>query len=245
LLNFKHSGNAGDIIYSLPAIKAVGGGNIFLNINRPLDLYHGASHPLKNVMLNREMVELLKPLLLKQGYINEVELYENQHIDCDLDGFRTMEMNLSMGNISRWYVPIIGQDITLHLPWIDCERREFKGIILARSSRYNNPNLQFRFLENYPVKFIGLKSEYQEMKKRIRNLEYLPVSNFLEMAEVIKGAELFIGNQSMPFAIAEGVKVNRILEPCLFAQNVIPSGGTAIEVYNQEQFESAVKSLMI
>jgi hypothetical protein len=44
------------------------------------------------------------------------------------------------------------------------------------------------------------------------------------LASVIKGSELFIGNQSMAYAIAEIIKHPRIVEVCPYANNVIPTG---------------------
>jgi hypothetical protein len=41
---------------------------------------------------------------------------------------------------------------------------------------------------------------------------------------IIKGCELFVGNQSMAYAIAEIMKHPRVVEICPTAHNVIPTG---------------------
>lgn len=46
----------------------------------------------------------------------------------------------------------------------------------------------------------------------IPKLEYIPVEDFMHMANIIAGCRFFIGNQSFPFAIAEALKVKRLLE---------------------------------
>ncbi len=46
-------------------------------------------------------------------------------------------------------------------------------------------------------------------------VEHLPTENFLQMAEYIAGADLFIGNQSSPMSVALGVGNPIIQETCL------------------------------
>jgi hypothetical protein len=51
--------------------------------------------------------------------------------------------------------------------------------------------------------FLGLPLEYDIFKQKTGwNIPYQPVSNMLEMAQYIKGAEQFIGNQSLGLALA-------------------------------------------
>jgi hypothetical protein len=69
------------------------------------------------------------------------------------------------------------------------------------------------------------------------------VSNFLELARVIAGCKFFIGNQSFPFAVAEGLKVPRALELCFECPNVIPEGPQAYDFLYQPQFEKIVREL--
>ena len=42
----------------------------------------------------------------------------------------------------------------------------------------------------------------------------------------ILNSDVYIGNQSFFFSIAEGLKVKRLLEVCEICPNVIPNGGT-------------------
>jgi hypothetical protein len=76
---FRHSGDLGDIIYSLPAIKELGGGILYLNTNKTTPKYPGT--PTK---FSEKGAEILKPLLLKQSYIQDVKLWDGENIDFDL-----------------------------------------------------------------------------------------------------------------------------------------------------------------
>jgi len=43
----------------------------------------------------------------------------------------------------------------------------------------------------------------------------------LDLAQVISGADLFIGNQSCAYAIAEGLKKRAVLEVCTWLPNCL------------------------
>ena len=64
------------------------------------------------------------------------------------------------------------------------------------------------------------------------------------MATIINSCRLFIGNQSFPFSVAEGLKANRLLEVYPKAPNVIVEGAGANDFIYQPQFEYAVERLL-
>ncbi len=100
------------------------------------------------------------------------------------------------------------------------------------------------FFKKYPkLLFLGVPEEYDDMKSMLPALEHRPVEDFLEMASLIKSCRLFIGNQSFPFSIAEGLKANRLLEVYYKAPNVIPEGPGAYDFMFQPQFEALAEQL--
>ena len=72
LKTFKHSGDLGDIIFSLPCIKEKGGGILYL------DPEGGEQEPVvswsqyNRTKLNQNSIDFIKPLLEVQKYIKEV-----------------------------------------------------------------------------------------------------------------------------------------------------------------------------
>lgn len=247
LTSFKHSGNSGDIIYALPSIYALsknGKAKILLNINQK-GIY-SAYHPLGGVMLNEKMVEMLRPLFLYQPQIESCEIYKNEKIDYDLDIFRKYPFLLDRGSISRWYFLVYAISHPLNIPWLKAPKDESvkDHIIIARSHRYRSPHIDYSFLSKYPrLLFIGVPEEFEDMKLSLPALEHRPVKDFLEMASLINGCRLFIGNQSFPFSIAEGLKANRLLEVFYKAPNVIPEGAGAYDFMFQPQFEALTAQL--
>jgi ADP-heptose:LPS heptosyltransferase len=73
-------------------------------------------------------------------------------------------------------------------------------------------------------------------------LHYAECSDFLQLARVVKSARLFIGNQSFPYALAEALKVPRILEVCPLYPVVTPTGDNAGEAFFQASFERLVRN---
>jgi hypothetical protein len=247
-VHFKHSGNAGDLIYALPVMHALAkGGNIHLHlhINQPV-IYPNMQHPLGNVMLNEKMLAGLQPLILAQPGIATCDAYSGGPLHYDLDVFRTYPYNYKMGHIARWYFLVFATNYDLGKAWLQVKGDEsYKDtIVIARSQRYRQPGISYRFLERYPKKvFVGIEQEYREMKEVIPGLEYRPVKDFYELASVIQGSRLFIGNQSFPFSIAEGLKTRRLLEMYFQSPNVIVEGPEGYDFCYQPQFEKLVKDL--
>lgn len=251
LLNIIHSGNSGDVIYALPTIKKIAEVtgvpvNLYLRLNQPLIMSGYNSHPMGNVMINQPMAEMLIPLLNAQSYIHTCETYNNQKVHIDLDFFRNKTISLHNSNLARWYSYVTGFTAELWKPWIKAAPNlDYKDkIILARSARYRNSTIKYSFLKKYKnIVFIGVKSEYEDMQKAIPNLQTVQVKNFLELAQMIACCKVFIGNQSFPYSIAEGLKVPRILEAYYHLAHVIPEGENAHDFYYQNHFESLVKQL--
>lgn len=248
--SFKHSGNAGDIIYSLPAAFALADNasiELFLNVDHPMNYsVERGKHPLNGVMLNSNMVAMLQPLLLSQSNIKKCAIYQNQSIDYDLDVFRRSPFDTHSGSIARWYFLHFAVNADLGKPWLtvtpDNSFNDY--IVIARSLGYHSPGIDYSFLKKYRnLIFVGVPEEFNEMKQVLPAIKYQPVSNFLELAQLIAGCKFFIGNQSFPFSLAEALKVKRILEVYYICPNVIVEGINGYDFCFQEQFERIVSRL--
>ncbi|MEO7531784.1 MAG: hypothetical protein ABIS69_10245 [Sediminibacterium sp.] len=244
--HFKHSGNCGDIIYALPAMQAIAKGRpIHLHLNIDQYASYGKSpHPLGNVMLNKKMVNMLQPLLLCQANFKTCDIWNGQDIDVDLDYIRKYPFLLNRGNIARWYFLVFGVFYELDKPWLQATPDESmcNAILVARSQRYHAPGIRYDFLQKYEqVYFIGVEAEFKEMQRAVPHIQYKPVSDFLEMAQLIAGSKLFIGNQSFPYSLAEAMKVNRLLEWYFQTPNVIVEGKNGFDFCLQPNFQKLVE----
>ncbi len=213
--SFLHAGDLGDIVYSLPTIKALEGGNLYLNRwpNRT------------RVQMNQEQIDFISPLLLEQHFISSVDQYRGQSVCYDLNYFREYwSKNAEFGvSIAEWHCRAFKVDSSvINEPWLIVEKRTVCPVVFHRSARYHNPEFPWkRIVDRYRDRacFLGLKSEHVEFESKFGHVRFFQASNALEMAEVIAGASLFVGNQSLPAAIAEGLKVPKILEVFMIDPN--------------------------
>jgi len=241
-LNFLHSGHCGDLLYSLPLIKKISEThkcNLLIGVNKKLSQEY-YKHPAKNVFIDQRMFSLILPLLKNQNYLKDVKQYSNEIVDINLDIFRDLPISLSF-NSSKWYFHIAGVTTDLSQPYlVSSEHNLIKNkIVLLRSLRNRNYLINYNFLNEYNEDFIfiGLKDEYEDLKKQVRNLTYYEPKDFWEMSQVIKSSKFFLGNQSLAFSIAEGLKVPRLLESKPDLPYVQPNGGKCFDFYFQIHFE--------
>lgn len=213
---FKHSGDLGDIIFSLPTIRALGGGVLYL------DPDGGLSSPLvkwadrKKTKLTQASIKSLIPVLEQQDYIKGVEVWDGKAVKYDLDLFRKhiRYNNLSDSHLAAFNIPFSERDTK----WINLKQSKklHKDIIISRSVRYHS---NFSFWENYlPIVkdqclFVGFEKEHDIFEYTFNHkIEYYKTESVLDLAEVIAGSTLFVSNQGLPHALAESMKKSLICE---------------------------------
>lgn len=222
---FKHSGAFGDLIYSLPIVKHLGGGEFYLHLNQLdwIGKYFYNTPPVKfhQGRFTEQDYEQLKPLMEAQDYITQFEILTNRsEITHNLDRFRVPFVK-HPGNYVDIYSAVFGitdpeqQKQIRTTPWLtvsNSKRHEDKTIVINRSTRWIPASPGPKWFEwqaqgwTEHAVFVGLPNEYEQFKQQIGwNIPYQQTSNLLELAEYIKGAEKFIGNQSVALSIAIGL----------------------------------------
>lgn len=251
-IRITHSGNIGDIIYSLPAMRSaceLHGKQIIVQLQTNIEAGYANNpnfkHPSGRVMLTTKGAEMLKPFLNTLVFIDSVEIADSfESCDYDFDRIRKIGLHYS-GSISRWYFyayPQLTCDLSKRITPLTIYN-ESTDIVINRSERYHNPTFDYRVL--LPIQdrllFVGLENEYEILKRKLPEMRYRPVGDFLDMYHVIAGSELFIGNQSMAYALAEITGQNRILEVCPTAHNCIPMTPNGIDCVNLYNLVEVIK----
>ena len=247
-LNFLHSGHCGDLIYSLALIKELSKShqcNLFIGVGKKIE---GAyfKHPAKGVYIDNRIAKQILPLLKFQSFLNEVKIHSEENIDINLDLFRDLPISLNF-NSCRWYFHLTGVHVDLSAPYLNStEHKIIKDkIVILRTFRYRNHFINYKFLNKIEedIIFIGLKEEFEDLKKDIPKLQHYEPENFFEMSQIIKSSKFFLGNQTPAFAIAESLKVPRLLECSPDFTVVQPIGGNCYDFYFQIHFEKWFKKL--
>jgi len=247
---FSHIGLIGDIIYSIPCMLALAKGKkieLFLDTSQKSMYPKGHKHYNGDKILTEKSVAFIRPLILSNAAFSTCEAHSGQPIDYDLNEFRRYPFDYRMGNICRWYFLTFGVNYDLGKPWLTVvpSLKYSSEIIIARSFRYRAATINYNFLSTVEnISFIGLPDEYEDMKKAIPHLKHIVVKDALELAEAIAGCRFFIGNQSFPFAVAEALKVKRVLEVSNQTPNVIVEGKNGYDFCYQPQFEKIIKELL-
>lgn len=240
-LSFRHSGHLGDIVYSLPVIKELSKTHdctLYIRAEKPMTSEY-YKHPSGNVMLSKNIISKFLPLLQKQDYLNHVAFWKEEEIDIDLDLFRDLPVDFNFLS-HRWYFHIAGVQPDLNQKYLEVsDHATIKDkVVIVRSLRAQNYFADYSFLSKYDnLLFIGITEEYEELKKSVPNLEFYDVKDFYEMAQIIKSSKFFLGNQSFAYALADGLKVPRLLEANPDFAVVYPIGENAYDFYFQQHFE--------
>jgi hypothetical protein len=165
--------------------------------------------------MSREKAESLATLLRLQPYISAVEFSDKRHdTDGPLDGFRS---HLGGGrNLADAHLAALGKGLHgRQEPWLSVpDPVHIADVIIHRSPRYHGHLPWKRIVEKYAhrIAMVGSKDEHDRFCREFGHVPYVRTETFLELARVIAGSKLFIGNQSSPEAVAEGLKHPKLLE---------------------------------
>jgi tetratricopeptide (TPR) repeat protein len=197
-----HGGDSGDIIYALSAMQGGGGGALYLT---PLA---GTREP-----MTTEKIAFLAPLLRVQTYVDHVAAWQGEPISRDFNLFRRPSVPDGDLATQHWRSVLENTEPDIRTPWLTLPTPPKHGRpVFARSPRYRNPawDALWRELKHAcpDAIFVGTAEEFRDFGHG----EHVLANNALELAHIIHGASVFVGNQSLPYAIAEGLKIGRMLE---------------------------------
>ena len=233
---YRHSGTLGDLIYSLSIVKkmAVENNAVFLvalnNIENCVAQYGYRPEevdPAHKGRFTHQDYEWLKPLLNRQPYIDYLGTWTQgtSEPDVDLDKFRGTLFRGFEGNYVEAYhkafnIPFSAEDY--QTTWLEADPIKTKPIVVSRTFRYRSPApfsdaqhlsmAQSSNLEENGI-FVGTEAEHEDYVKVTKvNIPYRPVSDFLELAGIVAGADLIVANQNFVYSLAMGLGKDAILE---------------------------------
>ena len=221
-LVFHHSGDAGDIIYSLAAMKAMGGGVMFIS---PDCRYPYPRVPNMVAKMGNATIDPLIPLLRQQDYVWDCRYTQSMPHSTDIDfnafrDFYRIHRPENFFSLFRLHLLACGVDYPEDKPWLHLDSVisvPERPIIVNRTARFHNPRFPWGALiaqHGARMAFVGLADEYAEfcrLQPAVK-VPWIQTPNFLELAKVIGGSKVFIGNQSSALAIAIGLGKNVIVE---------------------------------
>ena len=203
-----HSGNAGDIVYSLPTAKELGANHYVINLCS--DPGFGG----RNIAFLT--ARALAPLLLSQPYIERVSIVSSniplefldqplEGIDFVLDRFRLHEP--PKHHLALCHAMAFGVHINLYEKWLhlEVEKSDKEYIILCLTPRYRSLSKEYWMealsgLDN--VIALGVPEEFDCVAGI--TAEFVTCNDFLEMARMIQGADYISVIQASPMPLPRG-----------------------------------------
>jgi len=223
------SGDLGDCSASLATLVHRGNPTI----------YHLWDDGLTKGIVARE--KFIRPFLESQPIIQEVRIGRPDECDWRSEDFRNRRLHDGVSNLATVHAThakmfgFISDVPTFDGPWLTISGFNHHGkIVVNRSPRYNNNRFPWaKIVAHYGSRlvFMGLDEEYEAFRQ-FGEVARVKVSDMLEMARMIAGSSLFIGNQSVAMTIAEGLKHPRIQEVCLHLPDCIYPPSNAQYVAN-------------
>lgn len=201
------AGDLGDTLYLLASLPKLGG---------PFDLVLYPAPGMVREPFFPEKVQRLKTFFELQPCIKQVR-YSDQPEGRNLDGWRKGKWgrNRILADMMAQHLGLPDPD--RHTPWLRVDRpNRVAPVVVHRSPRYRDRS-RFpwrKIVEHYGATnmiVVGSPDEFDQLNHDCGGgLQYHRTDDLLALARVIAGAELFIGNQSAPFALALGLGVNQI-----------------------------------
>jgi hypothetical protein len=245
-----HGGHVGDLIWHLPSViwltKHYGLRKARLYVRTDVPVGPGEiSHPCGRVQITRAFAESIIPFLKMQDYLEDARIWQGEDVDVDLDVFRRTGFPFDRGDNAKWVGHAIPCAPRLWQPWLTVRDAMPNGMILVnRTLRNQNPAIHYRFLLRYPeVRFVGLREEYEQFKKEV-NIRWQETKTFLDLARLIAGCRLFIGNQSAAYALAQGLMAPRVLEVSPTHPVAFVHGPNGFEAWSQPVLEEAARIML-
>ena len=131
-------------------------------------------------------------------------------------------------HLASCHLKAFGVRFDLKRPWLEnIAALHISDIVVGHTGRYVSvrDKLNWKALRGYEKRcvFVGFSDEHRWFKAYSGlNIRMYPAKSIAGFAGVIKGSKLYIGNQSLGFALAEGMKHPRVLEACRFIPNTMP-----------------------
>lgn len=231
-LTYRHSGCLGDVIYSLPVIQRLGAGELQLiegGVPAAIRKYNNGPVPAAyEGKLSLREIDMLTPLLLEQPYIEAVHssIQYTTMPTVDLDRFRGTVGQSFTGNFLETYFKTFNIAYTpedIITPWLTVHKpNRAAKFVISRTIRYRSnktstiPTWIKLLRDNNVISdcvFIGLPGEHRDFEETFNVVvPHYQIADFLDMAQVIAGADAFLGNQTFAYSIAQGLGKTTALE---------------------------------
>lgn len=216
--SFLSAGDRGDLLASLPAVKALGGG-----------IYYIQAANYTRERLTPDKWCGLDRILKAQPYISDVQEWRGERPTFNMNDFRArLDMSLRQNRdrdklLIAWHCEQFGIPMTAaDQPWLTIPLKRVARVVFNRTGTgrhprhvYHNPRFPWHLVwQKYKddAVFVGTSEEYEVFRATCGDVPHEKTADLYEAAQVIAGCDLFVGNQSACFWISAGLFKPIVLE---------------------------------
>lgn len=214
-------GDAGDLVYMLAIMQAIPGAPHTILIEDKSEYTAQKSH-----VISERLLSLCHSLVMAQGYIKEFRMIEAGDVpNWRSGGFRKLGHDTTKTLLSNHlrHLNLVGSlalEVDVTRPWIRVNSSpETHGmVVINRTARYQNQFFPWKQIVDFyasRIIFVGLAHEHKAFCDQYGFVSFRETKTLLDVAELVAGSQLFIGNQSCAYALAEGMKHDTIQETSL------------------------------
>lgn len=210
------SGGAGDIVYSIPVMRALGVNNYAIKVNH----YE---------IPDMNLFKSVQSLLISQGFECIAtsgatvwgEFEPGLKYDINIDSFRNQRVRGSKHIIQSMAAEFGVELPDWSNPWLSDIKpvKSFDNLIHLTKRWRERSHIKWSHVltqiinRKKSIAFIGLPSEYESFCiESGLEIPYLETDNLLQFAELIQGCDALYCNQSVGLAIAQGLDKKYFLE---------------------------------
>jgi hypothetical protein len=211
-MTFTHSGNAGDIIYSIPTIKHLAGSEPSILHIKAAKYVHGNQFEFVNDLLLQQGITEVHPFIPSDGNWNYYN-WPGLNYDYDLDDARHQRKRGVIHIVKRYFdqFGIKKDHIT---PWLKVDeayKRNDKYALIHLTPRWNGLQYDWRRIykealqRHGKVYFIGFEMEWLDFSMRYGAIEHIATETLLDITRLIRDAEALYCNQGVCLTVAQGL----------------------------------------
>lgn len=204
---FKHRPKLGDVIFSLPLIRAMGGGTLYLD---PVSPHFRGEEAVWTVRFTQ-----LADYIRKLPYITDCRVWDGEPFRYDLDDYMNTS-HLTPGDrahIVENHFRGLGVEYSPERdlqPWLSLTKACPEIPHIYARSIHHHPDANYKV--HARSAFVGTELEHRGFVGRFGAVERMLCPTIEDLVNLIGWCGMFHGNQSLPHAVAVGFRKKREVE---------------------------------
>jgi hypothetical protein len=236
MTSYTHSGTTGDVFSSLAIVRCLGAGDYYLRLNNLDNICNSigwGNAGRHSGRMRQSDFDFLAPLMEQQSCITKFAVWQGEAVEHELEK-RAVNLNCDAWprNFANQDAVAMSVDREAHFetlqirPYVEVDTPTVvpnRPVCISRNPYYLEGIQDITQVDEWrtwidnrlmdQAFFVGLPEDHAWFEDTMKvKVDYRPTSDALELARLIAGAKMMIGNQSMPATLAVGIGTSLWIE---------------------------------